>query len=156
MSRLDRLPKKRGSEQKVWDLSLLSPEKQDRVDELFRLILGSKDIDSANLDTLIAEMDELVRNVPLLGPDDVEQGPVIEVPGQLARYWQWQQPTHRWRSLDFFKLSKVQTLRFVELCKQYDFRDETETPVKAQMLPLHAWPSRDRAELELLLGLAAS
>ena len=66
MSRLDRLPKKRGSEQKVWDLSLLSPEKQDRVDELFRLILGSKDIDSANLDTLIAEMDELVRNVPLL------------------------------------------------------------------------------------------
>jgi hypothetical protein len=101
MSRLDRLPKKRGSEQKVWDLSLLSPEKQDRVDELFRLILGSKDIDSANLDTLIAEMDELVRNVPLLGPDDVEQGPVIEVPGQLARYWQWQQPTHRWRSLDF-------------------------------------------------------
>jgi hypothetical protein len=155
IARLDRLPKKRGGGQKVWDLSLLSAEKQDRVDELFQLILGTKDIDSANLDTLIAEMDELVRNLPLLGPDDPEQGPLIEVPTGLARYWQLQ-PTSKWRPLDLHKLSKVQTLRFVELCERHGFTDETDTPVKAQMLPLHAWRSRDRAELQGLLDRAVS
>jgi hypothetical protein len=155
MARLDRLPKKRGEVPKVWDLSLLSPEKQDRVGELFRLILGSKDINSENLVTLFAELDELVRDLLLLGPDDPEQGPSIEVPRGLARYWQWQ-PTSKWRPLDFHKLSKVQTLRFVELCERHGFTDETDTPEKAQMLPLHAWRSRDRAELQGLLDRAVS
>jgi hypothetical protein len=156
IARLDRLPKKRGGGQKVWDLSLLSAEKQDRVDELFQLILGTKDIDSANLDTLIAEMDELVRNLPLLGPDDPEQGPLIEVPTGLARYWQWQEPASKWRSLDFHKLSKVQTLRLVKLCRQYGFTDGTDTPIKAQMRPLHGWTPKDCAELQGLLDIAAS
>ena len=49
MKRLDRLPKRKGGVQKVPDLSLLSPEKQDRVDELFEVLLDSKDISSKTL-----------------------------------------------------------------------------------------------------------
>ena len=53
MKRLDRLPKRKGGVQKVPDLSLLSPEKQDRVDELFKVLLDSKDISSKTFDTAL-------------------------------------------------------------------------------------------------------
>jgi hypothetical protein len=72
---------------------LLSPEKQDRVHELLELILESKD--STNLYSLYAELRELVRDLPLRGPNDPEQGPLIEMPETLARYWRKQQPIHR-------------------------------------------------------------
>ena len=96
--------------------------------------------------------------MPLLGPDDPKQGPSIEVPGTLARHWEWrwQHPASSWRSLSFDKLSKVQTLRFVELCEEYGFTEGADIPVKAQMLPLHAWPARDRAELQEMLDVAAA
>jgi len=81
MKRLDRLPKRKGGLQKVPDLSLLSPEKQDRVDELFKVLLDSKDISSKTFDTAFAEFDRLVLDLPLLGPNDPEQGPSLEVPG---------------------------------------------------------------------------
>jgi hypothetical protein len=157
MMKLDRLPKRRGGgDQKVWDLSLLSPEQQDRVDELSRVIMESKDLHSKSLDTVFAEFDQLVRDLPRLGPNDLAQGPLIEVPGALARHWEFQHGASKWRPHDFGKLGKVQTLRFVELCEKYGFTDGTETPVKAQMLPLHGWPSGDRAELQHLLDIAAS
>ena len=156
MKRLDRLPKRKGGVQKVPDLSLLSPEEQDRVDELFKVLLDSKDISSKTFDTAFAEFDKLVRNLPLLGPDDPEQGPLIEVPRELAAYWQRQQPASSWRSHDFRKWGKVQTLRFVELCEQYGFKRGADTPVKAQMLPLHEWAAGDRAELQHMLNIAAS
>jgi len=158
MARLARVPKRRGEDPKVWDFTLLSPKKQDRVDELSDLILASEDIHSKSLDTVFAEFHKLVRDLPLLGPDDPKQGPSIEVPGTLARYWEWrwQHPASSWRSLSFDKLSKVQTLRFVELCEQYGFKRGADTPVKAQMLPLHAWPARDRAELQEMLDVAAA
>ena len=156
MARLARVPKRRGEDPKVWDFTLLSPKKQDRVDELSDLILASEDIHSKSLDTVFAEFDKLVRDLPLRGPNDPEQGPSIEVPGTLARYWEFQHGASKWRSLDFFKLSKVQTLRFVELCEEYGFTDETDIPVKAQMLPLHAWPARDRAELQEMLDIVAA
>jgi hypothetical protein len=96
--------------------------------------------------------------LPLLGPNDPEQGPLIEVPGTLARYWEWrwQHPASSWRSHDFRKWGKVQTLRFVELCEQYGFKRGADTPVKAQMLPLHEWAAGDRSELQEMLDIAAS
>ena len=158
MTRLARLPIRTAGDQRAWDFSLLSPEKQDRVDELSDLILASEDIHSKSLDTVFAEFHKLVRDLPLLGPDDPKQGPSIEVPGTLARYWEWrwQHPASSWRSLSFDKLSKVQTLRFVELCEEYGFTEGADIPVKAQMLPLHAWPARDRAELQEMLDVAAA
>lgn len=158
MKRLDRLPKRNGGVQKVPDLSLLSPEKQDRVDGLFKVMLDSKDISSETFDTAFAEFDKLVRDLPLLGPNDPEQGPSIEVPGTLVRYWEWrrQHPASSWRSHDFRKWGKVQTLRFVELCEQYGFKRGADTPVKAQMLPLHEWAAGDRSELQEMLDMAAS
>jgi hypothetical protein len=158
MKRLDRLPKRKGGVQKVPDLSLLSPEEQDRVDELFKVLLDSKDISSKTFDSAFAEFDKLVRDLPLLGPNDPEQGPSIEVPGTLARYWEWrrQHPASGWRSHDFRRCGKVQTLRFVELCEQYGFKRGAETPVKAQILPLHQWAASDRAELQHMLNIAAS
>jgi hypothetical protein len=136
--------------------SLLSPEKQDRVDELSDLILASEDIRAKSLDTVFAEFHMLVRDLPLLGPDDLRQGPLIAVPRELADYWQRQQPLANWRHLAFYKLSKVQTLRFVELCEKYGFTDGTDTPVKEQMVPLHALQSGDHADLQHLLDIAAS
>jgi hypothetical protein len=44
--------------------SLLSPEKQDRVDELSDLILASEDIRAKSLDTVFAEFHMLVRDLP--------------------------------------------------------------------------------------------
>jgi len=156
MTRLDRLPKRKGGVQKVWDLSLLSPDKQDRFDELSDLLLASKDIYSENLDTIFAELEELVRDLPRIGPNDPEQGPLIEVPGELARYWEFQHGASKWRALDFRKLSKVQTLRFVELCERYGFTDSADALVKAQMLPLNAWAAGDWSELQEMLDIAAS
>ena len=155
MARLERLPKLQG-DRKTWDLSLLSPEKQDRVTDLFRLLFDSKDLQSEGRHNALAELNELVRNLPLIRPDDPEKGPVIKVPGELTRYWQWKQPASRWRSLNFHKLGKVQTLRFVELCERYGFSASMNTPIKEQMLPLLEWQLKDRVELQGLLDVAAS
>jgi len=48
----------------------------------------------------------------------------------------------------------VQKLRFVELCEKYGFTDDTEIPVKAQMLLLHEWAVGDQIELQELLDIA--
>jgi len=55
------------------------------------------------LDTVFAEFHKLVRDLPLRGPNDPQQGPLIEVPGTLARYWEWrwQHPASSWRSFAF-------------------------------------------------------
>src|SRR5262245_41990720 len=113
IARLDRLPKSRVWDRKTWDLSLLSPEKQDRVDELGKVIFAPDQIPSTDPHPDFEEFCQLVRDLPLIGPDDPQQGPLIRVPGELHRYWQWKQPASRWRSLNFHKLGKVQTLRFV-------------------------------------------
>ena len=93
----------------------------------------------------------MAANAQLSGPPTAE-----DVTRELARYWEFQHGASKWRSLDFYKLGKVQTLRLLELCEKYGFTDGTETPVKAQMLPLQAWPSGHRAELQRLLEMAAS
>jgi len=153
MARLDRFPKRLQGERKIPDFSLLSPERQDRASELLNLIVESDDIRIA---VLYKEYEKLIRGLPLLGPEDPQQGPLIEVPGQLHSYWQWQQPALKWRSLNFHKLRKAQIIRFVELCERYGFEDGTSIPIKEIMLPLKAWRFEDRDELQGLLEVASN
>ena len=64
-AKLDRLPI--SEEVKVWDLSLLSPEDQDRVKDLMDLIKGSTDIEAEGLKASITEFENMVEGLPLLG-----------------------------------------------------------------------------------------
>jgi hypothetical protein len=86
----------------------------------------------------------------------VQKVDVIFAVGTLAALAAKRATASSWRIHDFRKWGKVQTLRFVELCEQYGFKRGADTPVKAQMLPLHAWPARDRAELQEMLDVAAA
>ena len=86
-AKLDRLPI--CEEIKVWDLSLLSPEDQDRANDLMDLIRGSTDIEAEGLKAAIIEFENLVEDLPLLGGNDRGQGPKIEVPRSLAYHWRW-------------------------------------------------------------------
>lgn len=115
-----------------------------------------KDVPAADLDTFYFELHNLFEDLPLLGRDDPKQGPLIRVHHTLADYWQRQQPLSPWRSLDFYKLSKVQTLRFIELCEQYGFEEEAGGFVKDKMAPLAVWQADDRTELQDMLNIAAS
>jgi hypothetical protein len=56
-AKLDRLPI--SEEIKVWDLSLLSPEDQDRANDLMDLIQGSTDIEAEGLNAAINEFESL-------------------------------------------------------------------------------------------------
>jgi hypothetical protein len=86
----------------------------------------------------------------------VQKVDVIFAVGTLAALAAKRATASSWRIHDFRKWGKVQTLRFVELCEQYGFKRGADTPVKAQMLPLHAWPARDGAELQEMLDVAAA
>jgi hypothetical protein len=153
MAKLDRLPTPK-SEVKLWDVSLLSPEKQDRYSELSEQIFQSKDVNSGSLDGVFLELINLVDDLPLLGPHDSNKGPLIEVPAELADYWRRQQKATEWRHYDFFNLGKVQTLRFLELCKRYGYEAGLGL-IKEQMTPLAQWRTPDRVEMTELLKVAA-
>jgi hypothetical protein len=72
------------------DLSLLTPEEQDRVWELFRKSRNSLD-PGITLDEL-RELEGLLAKVPILRPGEKFAGPKIEVPRALVRYWDWVKP----------------------------------------------------------------
>ena len=148
-AKLDRLPI--SEEIKVWDLSLLSPEDQDRANDLMDLIQDSTDIEAKGVKAAI-KFENLVEGLPLLGKNDRGQGPKIEVPRSLAHYWQWRQHASEWRDYSFDKLKKVQSIRFVELCEQYGFREGST----GEMAPIDEWETDDREELTELLEIAAS
>jgi len=150
MAKLDRLPIH--EEIKVWDLSLLSPEDQDRAKDLMDLIRGSTDIEAEGLNAAINEFENLVEGLPLLGENDRRQGPKIEVPRSLAYYWQRRQHASEWRRYYFNELKKVQILRFVELCEQYGYREGNTH----EMAPIDEWETDDREELAELLEIAAA
>jgi hypothetical protein len=149
-AKLDRLPI--SEEIKVWDLSLLSPEDQDRANDLMDLIRGSTDIEAEGLNAAIIEFENLVEGLPLLGENDRRQGPKIEVPRSLAYHWRWRQNASEWRNYSFDKLKKVQILRFVELCEQYGYRGGSGS----RIAPIDEWETDDREELTELLEIAAS
>jgi hypothetical protein len=113
MVKLDRLPTSADDDVKLWDLSLLAPEDQDRARELMRLIGAAPAADAAELNAACDAFRELVRDLPLLGLGDEKRGPLIEVPRDLARCWTWRQTASGWLSYHFSNLSKVQTLRLV-------------------------------------------
>ena len=92
MAKLDRLPIH--EEIKVWDLSLLSPEDQDRAKDLMDLIRGATDIEAKGVKSALIEFANLVEGLPLLGENDRRQGPKIEVPRSLGYHWQSQWRQH--------------------------------------------------------------
>jgi hypothetical protein len=153
MTKLDRLPTRK-EEVKVWDLSLLSPAKQDRAYELMGLIGRAEDLEANDLQGVLVEFDTLVEGLPMLAADDREQGPMIEVPKDLEHYWRWSQKASEWRHYSFHLLGKVQTLRFVELCRAYGY-GTARGQVKEQITPLADWGVADRAEMARLLDIAA-
>ena len=89
-----------------------------------------------------------------MGPDDPDQGPTIEVPDDLDHYWSWSQKASEWRHYSFNTLGKVQTLRFVELCRCYGY-GTADGRVKDHIVPLTEWAAVDRAEMNALLDSAA-
>ena len=149
-AKLDRLPI--CEEIKVWDLSLLSPEDQDRAKDLMDLIQGSTDIEAEGVKAAITEFENLVEGLPLLGKNDRRQGPKIEVPRSLAYHWRRRQNASEWRHYYFSELKKVQILRFVELCEQYGYRGGTGS----RIAPIDEWETDDREDLTELLEVAAS
>jgi len=152
MAKLDRLPIH--EEIKVWDLSLLSPEDQDRAKDLMDLIRGATDIEAKGVKSALIEFANLVEGLPLLGENDRRQGPKIEVPRGLGCYWQsrWRQHASEYRYYNFYELKKVQILRFVELCEQYGYREGNTR----EMAPIDEWETGDREELAEPLEIAAS
>ena len=76
---------------------------------------------------------------------------MIEVPHRLQHYWQWKQPAAGWRSYRFYNLTKVQTLRFVQLCEQYGSKEGTK-----RIVPLAQWQADDRADLQEMLEIVGS
>ena len=150
-AKLDRLPIH--EEIKVWDLSLLSPEDQDRAKDLMDLIRGATDIEAKGVKSALIEFANLVEGLPLLGENDRRQGPKIEVPRSLGYHWQsqWRQHASEYRHYNFYELKKVQILRFVELCEQYGYREGNTR----EMAPIGEWEADDREELVELLEIAA-
>jgi hypothetical protein len=153
LAKLDRLQVP-PEEPKFPDISLLSPADQDRVFGLFEKNRDSLDgiepkISANELD----ELEGLLTDLPIIGPDDKPAGPKIEVPPALVHYWQWSQPASTWRHYDFWKLKAVQKIRLAELCRYYGCREGTSP--KATMLPLCDWTEQDRDEMTAFLDEAA-
>jgi hypothetical protein len=152
MVKLDRLPTTE-DEVKVPDLSLLSPEDQDRADVLLDRISRWEDIEAEGVAEEVQEFEDLISELPLLGDGDPQQGPTIKVPHALEFYWRWRQSASNWRSYNFHNLSKVQTLRFVELCTEYGYEEGRK--VGDHMTPLSQWQADDQAEMRGLIEIVA-
>jgi hypothetical protein len=143
--KLDRLDLP-SQEPKCPDISLLSPAAQDRVFEQFRKNRNSpNEIPTINR-KVRDELERLLADLPVIGPDDKPAGPKIEVPPALVHYWQWNQSTSTWRHYDFWKLKAVQKIRLAELCRYYGW---------GAMLPLCDWTEQDRDEMTAFLDEAA-
>jgi hypothetical protein len=102
------------------------------------------------------EAEGLLAKVPHLGPGETFAGPKIEVPRALKYYWDWVKPAAGGSGYRFRNLGKVETLRFVELCKYYS-EDESRRGMRLidRMLPLDEWEPDDKAEMEAMLEKAA-
>ena len=159
------------------DISLLSPEDQDRAHELLAKIEGVENeqefLAKINENTIteaeLRELSYLFDELPQLGPGDGFKGPSYEIPLELCSYF-----THFRRrenegvhpQFDCDKLKLVQKVRFVELCRKYGWEGEYPNPVRfggqrhglrrnpVNMVPLSEWDPEDEAELRSLLDVA--
>ncbi len=88
-NKLDRLaPSSEDDERAIPDLTLLSPELQDWVDEMFEKIREAEDdvesvISPAEGQKLLDVLDEL----PVLGPGDKLGGPDLEIPREVEMHF---------------------------------------------------------------------
>jgi hypothetical protein len=150
-------------EQTCPDISLLSPEDQDRARELLAKIEGVESeqefLAKINENTIteaeLRELSDLFDGLPILGPGEGFKGPSFDIPLNLERHF---------RDFDLSTLKLVQKVRFVELCRKYGWEGEYPNrghvwghwkhrdPVR--LLPLSEWDSEDEAELRSLMDAA--
>jgi hypothetical protein len=138
------------------DISLLTPEEQDRVSELAKKVHNTlQGVEPSITPEETRELEGLFAKVPRLGPGETFAGPKIAVPRALESYWRWVKRA-KGSSYRFSNLGKVETLRFVELCKYYS-EDESLRGMRLidRMLPLDEWQADDKAEMEGMLEKAA-
>jgi hypothetical protein len=139
------------------DISLLTPEEQDRVSELDKKVNNTlQGVEPSITPEETRELEGLFAKVPRLGPGGKFAGPRIKVPRALKYYWDWVKPAAGGSGYRFDNLGKVETLRFVELCKYYS-GDEILRGMRLidRMLPLDEWDPDDKAEMEEMLEKAA-
>ena len=92
------------------DLSLLTPQEQDRVWELSIKRRNSlQGVEPGVTPEELREVQGLLAKVPILRPGEKFSGPRIEVPRALNRYWHWVKPTGCGYRFD--NLGKAETLR---------------------------------------------
>ena len=139
-------------EESVPDISLLSPEQQDRYQELADKLLADE---SSITPAEVKELNQLLKGLPLVGPHDKFGGPDLEIPDCLAFHFKWteQRGKFPYRFYDFRRLKAVQKVRFVELCRKYGWSDGQN--VRRTLPRLYEWSPDDRAEMNGLLDAAA-
>jgi hypothetical protein len=92
--KLDRLDLP-SQEPKCPDISLLSPAAQDRLFEQFRKNRNSPNEIEPTINRKVRdELERLLADLPILGPDDKPAGPKIEVPP--CRDYGWREGTLHW------------------------------------------------------------
>jgi hypothetical protein len=157
------------------DISLLSPEDQDRAHEILAKLdgaTGEQEICAKIKENVVtvAELNEMFglwAGLPRLGPGEGFKGPSYAIPYELCSSF-----THFLRCenegpvqprFDYHKLKLVQKVRFVELCRKYGWEGEYPDPDRGRgrrhrdpvrLLPLNQWDSEDEAELRSLLDVA--
>jgi hypothetical protein len=77
---------KEGKEEAVPDISLLSPEQQDRYRELAEKLLTDE---SSITPAEIEELNQLLKGLPLVGPHDEFNGSDLEIPDSLVFHFKW-------------------------------------------------------------------
>lgn len=154
LNKLDRLSPQPEDDQLVPDISMLSPEGQDRVWELFAKLGNPKDANWAPTMTEeeFVEFEAMLKVLPHIGPHDPDGGPDLDIPRSLQSYWTWSQKAAGWRSYGFHKLKAVQKVRFVEMCRHYGWREGAN--IKETMWPLSDWAEKDQLEMSALLSAA--
>jgi hypothetical protein len=171
-NKLDRLaPSSDDDGHDIPDLTLLSPEDRDWVDEMFEKVHANEEgSESLITDADARKLIDLLNDLPVLGPDDKLAGPDLEIPGEIETHFElakWhEEGRHHWPRFDFFRnLKATQKVRFVDLCRQYGWegeypRDRSRNYFKLAkwgipgLLPLNQWHPDDEAGLRSLLGVA--
>jgi hypothetical protein len=177
-NKLDKLaPSSEDDEHNIPDLTLLSPELQDWVDEIFDKVRQANKDEAGDIITPVEarKLCDLLNELPVLGPDDKFAGPDLDIPDEIRSHFQlarWHEEGRRhWPSFDFFhKLKAVQKVRFVELCRKYGWEGEYPRDYSRHhftyrrspsgrwgipgLFPLSEWEPEDEAELRALLDAA--
>jgi hypothetical protein len=172
-NKLDKLWASDNDEQTCPDISLLSPQDQDRVHEILAKIKDVKDEHEfwariqENIVTQVElrEVLDLWEELPILGPGDGFKGPSYGIPLELCSHFRRRENEGVHAQFDFHKLKLVQKVRFVELCRKYGWegeypRDRSRNYFKLAkwgipgLLPLSQWDPEHEAELRSLLDVA--